>query len=57
MLYGYIQKLFSLKLKKNFSKSNNEDIKNIKISGITFIRYAHNQKIGKPNNLKSFWSK
>jgi hypothetical protein len=57
MLYGYIQKLFSLKLKKNFSKSNNEDIKNIKISGITFIRYTHNQKIGKPNNLKSFWSK
>jgi hypothetical protein len=25
-----------------------------RVSGITFIRYAQNRKIGKPNNLK-FW--
>jgi hypothetical protein len=24
----------------------------IKLSGISFIRYAKNRKIGKPNNLK-----
>jgi hypothetical protein len=24
------------------------------VSGITFFMYAHNQKIGKPNNLKVF---
>jgi len=28
----------------------------IKLSGITFSRYAKNRKIGKPNNLK-FWEK
>jgi hypothetical protein len=27
------------------------------VSGITFIRYAQNRKVGKPNNLKSFASK
>jgi hypothetical protein len=26
----------------------------VHVSGITFIRYAYNQKIGKPNKLK-FW--
>ena len=28
-----------------------------RISGITFIRYAQNRKIGKPNNLKVVGSK
>jgi hypothetical protein len=27
------------------------------VSGITFISYAHNQKVGKPNNLSVFVSK
>ena len=27
------------------------------ISGLTFIMYAYSQKIGKPNNFKSFASK
>ena len=27
------------------------------LSGITFIRYPHGQKIGKPNNLTVFGSK
>ena len=27
------------------------------VSGLTFIRYVQNQKIGKPNNLKIFESK
>ena len=26
------------------------------VSGITFIRYAQNREIGKPNNLKVFGS-
>ena len=29
----------------------------VRVSGITFIRYAQNRKVGKPNNLKSFASK
>ena len=33
----------------------NVDLSNlVPISGITFIRYSQNRKIGKPNNLK-FW--
>jgi len=28
-----------------------------RVSGITFIRYAQNRKVGKPNNFKSFASK
>ena len=27
------------------------------VSGITFIEYAHTQKVGKPNNLTVFGSK
>jgi hypothetical protein len=29
----------------------------LRLSGITFIRYAQNQKIGKPNSFKIFSSK
>jgi len=29
----------------------------LRASEITFIRYAHDQKIAKPNNLEVFWSK
>jgi hypothetical protein len=30
--------------------------RNRRVSGITFIRYAQNHKIGKPNNFKVFGS-
>jgi hypothetical protein len=31
-------------------------IRNRRVSGVTFIRYAQDHKIGKPNNFKVFGS-
>ena len=35
-----------------FEKKNPVDIKFRHLSGMTFIKYAQNQIIGKPNNVK-----
>jgi hypothetical protein len=36
--------------------NTNVDIECRRVSGKTFIRYAHNQKIEKPSNLEAFGS-
>jgi hypothetical protein len=43
--------IFEKKTKKNLKK-NPVDIKFRHLSGMTFIKYAQNQIIGKPNNVK-----
>jgi hypothetical protein len=39
-----------------FAINTNVDIECRRVSGKTFIRYAHNQKIEKPSNLEAFGS-
>ena len=49
-----IQSLYKVISKTFYSTHKNVDILCIRhVFAITFIEYAHNQKIGKPNNLKS----
>ena len=46
--------------RRSYADNKNVDIEvsaHERISVITFIRYAHNQKIGKPNNVNVFGSK